>query len=437
MSIKYLFIVLSVILVLYPSSQSTGQTSARGGMLPECRVSQLVAGTCLPPSVGNRARITDGANTTDCTVGSGASINLCERTNSGTWEVPTYVGGAGDATHVNSVNTDGLDLTDNTSIAFTNVGGTPTVVTAEVVDNAITSAKLSGADAAGTSQFLRTTAGAAADIEFLTAAEVSTIVAGAASNPTALTWNVTPATCTGDGNAGALTISGTQIVCSADDGGAGGGAEWTSAATNVFLATLTNELIVGANTPVDGGKLSVNGDADQIQFIVQGHSTQTSDIFVVEDSAGTDKMIVDTTQVLMGAGVALDMATNDIQNVGTITADNIISGGTPFTQDVQCITVEDPVDADNVLFFRADAALTVTGIDCLVNAATQVVTVQECDANGGTCAATEAAITCAATNTTEAGGIDNAAIDAGDWVRLDVGAGTVGQLSVCVTFERG
>lgn len=40
-----------------------------------------------------------------------------------------------------------------------------------------------------------------------------------------LTWNITPATCTGDGNGGALTISGTEIVCSADDGGGGSGGE--------------------------------------------------------------------------------------------------------------------------------------------------------------------------------------------------------------------
>jgi hypothetical protein len=39
-----------------------------------------------------------------------------------------------------------------------------------------------------------------------------------------LVWNVTAATCTGDGNAGALTVNGSnEIVCSADDGGVGGG----------------------------------------------------------------------------------------------------------------------------------------------------------------------------------------------------------------------
>jgi hypothetical protein len=105
----------------------------------------------------------------------------------------------------------------------------------------------------------------------------------------------------------------------------------------------------------------------------------------------------------------------------------------------KCMVIETPADADNFLFWRTDLAITVTGIDCLVNAATSAVTtVQECDANGGTCTAVEAAMTCGTTNTTEAAGIDNAAIDAGDWLRLDVGTvtGTPGHVNVCVTYTK-
>ena len=45
-----------------------------------------------------------------------------------------------------------------------------------------------------------------------------------------LTWNVTPGACTGDANAGKLTLNpaGTQIVCASDIGGAGGGGGVTS-----------------------------------------------------------------------------------------------------------------------------------------------------------------------------------------------------------------
>lgn len=45
------------------------------------------------------------------------------------------------------------------------------------------------------------------------------------------------------------------------------------------------------------GPVSVDGKANVVQFTVQGHSTQTSDIFVVENSAGTDLLTVDTSGV--------------------------------------------------------------------------------------------------------------------------------------------
>jgi hypothetical protein len=45
-----------------------------------------------------------------------------------------------------------------------------------------------------------------------------------------LVWNITAATCTGDGNGGALTVNGSsQIVCSADDGG--------GASSHIYLTT--------------------------------------------------------------------------------------------------------------------------------------------------------------------------------------------------------
>lgn len=60
------------------------------------------------------------------------------------------------------------------------------------------------------------------EIEYCDGATTSVLQAGVPTQ-TGLTWNVTEATCTGDGNGGALTINGSsQIICSADDGGAGG-----------------------------------------------------------------------------------------------------------------------------------------------------------------------------------------------------------------------
>jgi hypothetical protein len=99
--------------------------------------------------------------------------------------------------------------------------------------------------------------------------------------------------------------------------------------------------------------------------------------------------------------------------------------------------VEAPTSGESFLFFRTDAALTVTHVNCLANAATSaVLTVQECNANGGACAPTEAAMTCGTTNTAEAGAIDDPSVAAGVWMRVAVGTvtGTPGHVTVCVQY---
>lgn len=103
----------------------------------------------------------------------------------------------------------------------------------------------------------------------------------------------------------------------------------------------------------------------------------------------------------------------------------------------KALVIENPVVGDDFILYRAERALTITGIDCIVVGGTSVsVLVKECDANAGTCGNTEAAITCGLTNSTEASGIDDATIDAGDYLRVDPGTvtGSVTQLFVQVTF---
>ena len=102
------------------------------------------------------------------------------------------------------------------------------------------------------------------------------------------------------------------------------------------------------------------------------------------------------------------------------------------------MTIETPTDADNFLFWRAEQNITVTGVYCVVNAATSaVITFQECDVNGGTCGTTEAALTCGVTVTSSTT-IDHAPIDTGDFLRVDLGTvtGTVGHAIACETFTR-
>jgi hypothetical protein len=68
------------------------------------------------------------------------------------------------------------------------------------------------------------------------------------------------------------------------DAASGGSSPWTTTSNVVNLNTGTDSVTIGSTTA--GGKLFVDGDADEAQLQIQGHSTQTSNLAIFEDSAG-------------------------------------------------------------------------------------------------------------------------------------------------------
>ncbi|MBU0667697.1 hypothetical protein KJ951_01165 [Patescibacteria group bacterium] len=69
---------------------------------------------------------------------------------------------------------------------------------------------------------------------------------------------------------------------------------WTDGGTDVNLTTSTDNVGIGG---VSLGKLSVDGDTDETQLLIQGNATQTSNLAVFEDSAGTDLVTISGTGV--------------------------------------------------------------------------------------------------------------------------------------------
>ena len=159
------------------------------------------------------------------------------------------------------------------------------------------------------------------------------------------------------------------------------------------------------------------------------NQTATNDATLVADGTKFVTTAIPDSDAV-GQVLRYDTATNAF-SVGTLTDADVPD------EDTKCINIDPANATTDWFFYRAERALTVTGIDCIVDAATSVVlTLRECDANGASCTATEAAITCAATNTTEASGIDNAAVDAGDILRVLRGTVTGGpaQAFLCFTY---
>lgn len=84
------------------------------------------------------------------------------------------------------------------------------------------------------------------------------------------------------------------------------GGNWTDSTTTLYLTTTTDDVVIGASSIVSSAKFSVDGDADQRQCVIQGHSTQTNNILEVQKSDGT---------VLFG-----------VANSGTLTAGGSTAG---------------------------------------------------------------------------------------------------------------
>lgn len=288
-------------------------------------------------------------------------------------------------------------------------------------------------------------------------------------------WTWASATSVMSLSAGAVHLT-SPVFTTPDIGNATGNAATATAlasnpttCTNQFVrdidadGTLTCETVTAADLGTDSvsaDELNATGVEAELEAVLDLDELQgTLDV----ESGGTETTTLTDHGVLVGSGAAaitaLTVGTNGQLLVGSTGADPVFAtvnadrsltatlGAGTFEIDADaelytrtnCITVETPADADDLIWFRADLALTITGIDCIVEDATSaVITVEECDGNADNCAGVDGAttITCAVTNTADDGSLSNPSIDAADWVRLDVGAitGTPGHLTTCVTF---
>jgi len=92
------------------------------------------------------------------------------------------------------------------------------------------------------------------------------------------------------------------------EAGGGGGGAFDDTGDPIVANTTTKDLALGA-AQINSAKLSVDGDADQVQLAIQGHSTQTNNPFEIENSAGTIVFSVSNTGAVVGAGGFTSTAT--------------------------------------------------------------------------------------------------------------------------------
>jgi len=99
-----------------------------------------------------------------------------------------------------------------------------------------------------------------------------------------------------------LKSDGTDISWQSDATGAGAGA-FSDAGDPAVLNTPAKDVHIGDGADVLTGKLEIGGDADQPQLVIEGHSTQTSNIISVQNDADTLLFTVDNTGIVGAAGL--------------------------------------------------------------------------------------------------------------------------------------
>ena len=75
----------------------------------------------------------------------------------------------------------------------------------------------------------------------------------------------------------------------------GGGGAFSDASDPIVQNTTTKDVHIGDGAGTLTGKLEIGGDADQPQLVIEGHSTQTDDIFIIQNDADTEVFSVSNT----------------------------------------------------------------------------------------------------------------------------------------------
>ena len=90
--------------------------------------------------------------------------------------------------------------------------------------------------------------------------------------------------------------------------GLSGTGAFSDAADPVVLNTITKDVHVGDGAGTLTGKLEIGGDADQPQLVIEGFSTQTDDIFIIQNDSDTEVFSVSNTGVIVAAAASATVA---------------------------------------------------------------------------------------------------------------------------------
>jgi hypothetical protein len=109
------------------------------------------------------------------------------------------------------------------------------------------------------------------------------------------------------------------------DGGGGGGGAFSDAGDPIVQNTTTKDVHMGDGAGTLTGKVEIGGDADQPQLVVEGYSTQTDDILIVQSDDDNERFTVSAAGATTQDGSATIGAPSNPADAGAIRLDNATS----------------------------------------------------------------------------------------------------------------
>lgn len=195
--------------------------------------------------------------------------------------------------------------------------------------------------------------------------------------------------------------------------------EGTGGGDNKLTLTLSGNLAADATLNAD--QILVDGD---IGSTVQAYDADLAAWAAISPTGALDFGGSTSLEVPNGASPTVDAAGEVAVDT---TSDQLIYYGAakrvlPYRLQ-ENFAIKSPVDADDVLMFKAQQAITITDIHVLAQGGGTIsVDIQECDSAGANCATVDAAISADSDGAEDDGALSNGAIDAGDWVKLVLAA---------------
>ena len=198
--------------------------------------------------------------------------------------------------------------------------------------------------------------------------------------------------------------------------------------TDVGLHATSGRIGTGGDFSISGDDLFMATNTDRLTLIADGTNYNPEAIDLGTDTTGNYA----AGDAEAGAATTGDSATSFF-STGTIEGARLGEMSKSFV--ITGVTAS----GDFGTVWRSDVAITIVGVHVLAVGGTNVVGhLDECDANGGTCAGVDGATDITATTGTNAnddGSLSNPSIDAGDWIGWHTTSVSGTNTRVAVTFE--